>query len=143
MTDMEAGYTKLLILGQDQTETSVRACRAITALSTITMVQQDQLAAMRERLVQAEERMDVMREMILALEHTWENPIMVDNESDDEMVVSDRVELEMEENEVVVPIPPPGRLVPIEDMIQVLPDELVGTQVAFELANEDCSPPYK
>ena len=39
------GLTTLtLTLGQEQTETSVRACRAIMALSTIMMAQQDQLA---------------------------------------------------------------------------------------------------
>ena len=32
-------------------------------------------------MVQAEERMDAMREMILALEHTRENPIVVDEET--------------------------------------------------------------
>ena len=46
-------------------------------------------------------------------------------------------ELEVKENEVAIPVPVPGRLVPIEDEIQVLPDELVGTQIAFELADED------
>ena len=82
-----------------------------------------------------------MREMILVLEHTQANPIMVDNET----VVSDgsREELELEENEVAVPIPVPGRLVPIEDEIQVLPDELVGTQIAFKLADEDRPPSYE
>ena len=68
------------------------------ALSTIMMAQQDQLTAMRERMVQAEECLDAMREMILALEHTQENPIVVD---DEEMVVSNGVEgeeLEVEEN---------------------------------------------
>ena len=45
MMDMEAGYTELLALGQEQTETSVRVCRAIAALSTITTAQQDQLVA--------------------------------------------------------------------------------------------------
>ena len=88
------------------------------ALSTITTAQQDQLAALGERAVQAEESLDAMREMILALEHTWDNPIVVDKESDGETVVSNRVELEVEENEVAVPIPPPGRLVPIEDVCQ-------------------------
>ena len=85
--------------------------------------------------------MDAMREMILALEHTQANPIMVDNET----VVSDgsREELELEENEVAVPIPVPGCLVPIEDEIQVLPDELVGTQIAFKLADEDRPPSYE
>ena len=78
-----------------------------------------------------------MREMILALEHMQENPIVVD---DEEMVVSNGIEgeeLEVEENEVAVPIPPPGQLVTIKDVVQVLPDELVGTQIAFELADED------
>ena len=85
--------------------------------------------------------MDTMREMILALEHMQENPIVVDNE----MAVSDgsREELEVEENEVAIPVPVPGRLVPIEDEVQVLPDELVGTQIVFELANEDCPPSYE
>ena len=89
-----------------------------------------------------DERMDAMREMILALEHTQANPIVVDKE---EMAVSEGSgeELEVEENEVAIPIPVPGRLVPIKDEIQVLPDKLVGTQIAFELANEDCPPLYK
>ena len=86
--------------------------------------------------------MDVMREMILALEHMQENPIVVDEE---ETAVSDRLgeELEVEENEVAIPIPVPGRLVPIKDEVQVLPDELVGTQIAFKLADEDCPPSYE
>ena len=83
-----------------------------------------------------------MREMILALEHMQANPIMVDEE---ETVVSDGLgeELEVKENEVAIPIPIPGRLVPIEDAIQVLPNELVGTQIAFKLANEDHPPSYE
>ena len=52
-------------------------------------------------------------------------------------------ELEIKENEVAVPILVPGRLVPIEDEVQVLPDELVGTQITFELADKDCPPSYK
>ena len=91
-------------------------------------------------MVRAEERLDAMREMILALEHTQANPIVVD---DEETAVSDGEELEVEENEVAVPIPAPGRLVPIKDAVQVLPDELVGTQVAFELADEDRPPLYE
>ena len=79
-----------------------------------------------------------MREIILVLEHMQENPIIVGEESDGEMVVSDGVELKVEENEVVILIPPPGCLVPIEDMVQELPDELVGTQITFDLADEDC-----
>ena len=88
--------------------------------------------------------MDAMWEMILGLEHTAANPIVVDEE---ETVVeagsSSGEELEIEENEVAVPIPMPGRLVPIEEEVQVLPDELVGTQVAFELAEEDRPPSYE
>ena len=68
--DMEEGYQALLALGRDQVTTRVRACAAITALTAITTDQQ-------ARLVRAEERMDAMREMILVLEHTWDNPIMV------------------------------------------------------------------
>ena len=52
-------------------------------------------------------------------------------------------ELETEENEVVVPIPVPGRLVPIEEVIQELPEDLVGTQIALELAEEDRPPSYE
>ena len=120
--------------------TSVRACRAIAALSTIMTAQQEQVTLLRVRVVQAEERLDAMQEMILALEHSQENPIVVD---DEETAVSDGEELEIKENEVAVPIPAPGRLVPIEDAMQVLPDELVGTQIAFKLADEDCPLSYE
>ena len=80
--------------------------------------------------------------MILALEHTQENPIVVDEE---ETAVSNSSgeELEVEENEVAIPIPAPGRLIPIEDEVQVLPDELVDTQIAFEMANKDCPPSHE
>ena len=86
--------------------------------------------------------MDAMREMILALEHTQANPIIMEEE---ETAVSDGSgeELEVEENEVAVPILAPGRLVPIKDEVQVLPNELVGTQIAFELADEDHPPSYE
>ena len=87
--------------------------------------------------------MDAMREMLLALEYTQENPIVVDGEDEDKTAVSDGVELKVKENEVAVPIPPPGCLVPIEDVGQVLLDELVGTQIAFDLANEDHPLRYK
>ena len=120
--------------------TSVRACRAIAALSTITTAQQEQVTALRARVAQVEERMDAMWEMILVLEHTQENPIVVDNE---ETMVSEGEELEVEENEVAIPIPAPGRLVPIEDVVQVLPNKLVGTQITFELADEDRPPSYE
>ena len=43
----------------------------------------------------------------------------------------------------IVMILTPGRLVPIEDVVQVLPDKLVGTQIAFKLADEDCPLSYK
>ena len=52
-------------------------------------------------------------------------------------------ELEIEENEVAIPIPVPGQLVPIEEEVQELPDKLVGTQITFELAEEDCPPSYE
>ena len=72
------------------------------------------------------------------------NPILVeDEESDGETAVSDRVKLKVEENKVAIPIPPPGQLVPIEDVVQELPDELVGTQIAFDLADEDHPPSYE
>ena len=87
--------------------------------------------------------MDAMREMLLALKHMQENPIKVEEESEGKMVVSDGVELEVEEDKVAIPIPPPGRLIPIEDVVQVLPNELMGTQFAFDLANEDHPPSYE
>ena len=87
--------------------------------------------------------MDAMREMILALEHMQANPFVVEDKSNGEMVVSNGVELEVEENEVAIPIPPPGQLVPIKDVVQELLDELVGTQIAFDLADEDHPPSYK
>ena len=135
VSDLEVGYLELLALGWEQVETSTHAARGMGQLATAILAQQGKIQVM-------EERMDAMREMILALEHTQENPIMVDKE---EMAVSSRLEeeLEVEENEVVIPIPVPGRLVPIEDEVQVLPDELVGTQIVFELANEDHPPLYE
>ena len=60
--------------------------------------------------------MDAMREMILALEHTQVNPLVVDEE---ETAVSkgSGEELEVKENEVAIPVPIPGRLVPIKDEV--------------------------
>ena len=100
------------------------------------------MLAQQAKIWSMEERMDVMREMILALEHTQENPIVMDEE---EMAVGNgsQEELEIKENEVAIPIPVPGRLIPIKDKVQVLPDELVGTQIAFKLADKDCPPLYK
>ena len=39
----------------------------------------------------------MLRERVLALEHTCNNPIVVDNNSNEETAVSDGVELETEE----------------------------------------------
>ena len=137
VADQERSLQALLELGREQTEASTQAARGLGQLATCVLAQQNKIRSM-------EERMDAMREMILGLEHTAANPIVVDEE---ETVVeagsSSGEELEIEENEVAVPIPVPGRLVPIEEEIQVLPDELVGTQVAFELAEEDRPPSYK
>ena len=135
--NMERSLNALLELGREQTEASTRVAQGLGQLATWVLAQQNKIRAM-------EERMDVMREMILGLEHTAANPIMVDK---DETVVeagsSSGEELEVEENEVVVPIPVPGWLVPIEEEVQELPDELVGTQIAFELAEEDCPLTYE
>ena len=100
-------------------------------------------SAQQVKINGVEETIGLLRERILTLEHTRDNPIVVDDENDKEMVVSDGVKLETEENKVVIPIPPPGRLVPTEDMEQVLPDELVRTQIVFNLAEEDCPPSYQ
>ena len=132
VTELEGGYTQLLALGQEQVATSTRAAHRLGQLAMAVLAQQAKIRSM-------EERMDVMQEMILALEHTQENPIVVDKE---QTVVSEGLaeELEVEENAVAIPIPPVGRLVPIEDAVQVLLDDLVGTQITFELADEDRPP---
>ena len=135
--DLERSVNALLELGREQMDASTRAARGLGQLATCVLAQQNKIQAM-------EERMDAMREMILGLEHTAANPIVVDEE---ETVVeggsSSGEELEIEENEVAIPIPVPGRLVPIEEVVQVLPDELVSTQIAFELADEDHPPSYE
>ena len=135
--DMEVGYTKLLALGQEQVEMSAQSCWALANLATLAVAQQ-------QKIWEAEERIDAMRKMILVLEHMQENPLVVNkDESEGETVVSDSVELEVEENEVAILIPPPGQLVPIEDTVQELLDKLLGTQIAFDLANEDRPPLYE
>ena len=135
--DMEHSLNALLELGQEQTEASTRAAQGLGQLATCILAQQNKIRAM-------EERMDAMREMILGLEHMAVNPIVVDEEDTVvEAGSSSGEELEIEENEVAIPIPVRGRLVPIEEVVQVLPDELVGTQVAFELAEEDRPPSYE
>ena len=135
VANLEARYTKLLALGREQVETSSRAAQGLGQLATAVLAQQAKIQSQDERL-------DAMREMILALEHMQANPIVVDEE---EMVVSNGSgeELEIEENEVAIPVPVPGQLIPIEDKVQVLPDELVGTQIVFELADEDHPPSYE
>ena len=136
MADVECGLNGLLELGQEQTETSTRTAQGLGQLATCVLAQQNKIRAM-------EEQMDVMREMILVLEHMAANPIVV-NEEEMAVVESESgEELEIEENKVAVPIPVPGRLIPIEEVVQELPDELVGTQIAFELAEEDYPPSYE
>ena len=119
--DMERSLNVLLELGWEQTEASTRAAHGLGQLAMCVLAQQNKIRAM-------EECMDAMREMILGLEHTAVNPIVVD---EDETVVeagsSLGEELEIEENEVAMPIPVPGQLVPIEEEVQELPDKLVGT----------------
>ena len=135
--DMERSLNALLELGREQTEASTRAACGLGQLATCVLTQQNKIRVM-------EERMDAMREIILGLEHTATNPIMVDEE---ETVVevgsSSGEELEIEENEVAIPIPVSGQLMPIEEEVQELPDELVGTQIAFKLAEEDRPPTYE
>ena len=136
MVDVERSLNSLLKLGREQTEMSTRTARGLGQLATCVLAQQNKIRAM-------EEHMDAMREMILALEHTVANPIVVDEE---DMVVEgseSSKELEIEKNEVAVPIPVLGRLIPIEEAVQELPDELVRTQIAFELAEEDHPPSYE
>ena len=135
--DMERSLNALLELGRKQMEASTRAAHGLGQLATCMLAQQNKIWSM-------EEHMDVMREMILGLEHMAVNPIVVDEEETIvEVESSSGKELEIEENEVAIPVPIPGRLVPIEEEIQVLPDELVSTQVAFELAEEDRPPSYE
>ena len=73
VTDTEAGYNELLALGREQVEMTTRSARALGQLATGVLAQQGKIRVM-------EERIDAMREMILALEHMQENPIMVDEE---------------------------------------------------------------
>ena len=102
LADTECSLTALLELGQEQMEASTRATRGLGQLATCVLAQQNKIRSM-------EEHMDTMREMILGLEHTAANPIVIDEE---EMVVevgsSSGKELEIKENEVAVPIPVPG-----------------------------------
>ena len=135
--DMERSLNALLELGQEQTEASTWVARGLGQLATCMLAQQNKIRAM-------EECMDAMREMILGLEHSAANPIVVDEEETAVAEGSDSgEELEIKEIEVAVPIPVPGQLVPIKEVVQELPNELVGTQIAFKLAEEDHPPEYK
>ena len=136
MADVEQGLNGLLELGREQMETSTRMARGLGQLATCVLAQQNKIRAMEECMV-------AMREIILALEHTAANPIVVDEE---ETIVEDSEsgeELEVEENKVAVPVPVLGRLIPIKEVVQELPDELVRTQIAFELVEEDHPPSYE
>ena len=63
VADLEAGYTELLALGQEQVETSSWVARGLGQLAMVVLAQQAKIRSM-------DKRMDAMREMILALEHT-------------------------------------------------------------------------
>ena len=117
-------------------ETSTRTAWGLDQLATCVLAQQNKIRVM-------EEHMDAMREMILALEHSVANPIVVDEEETAVVENESGEELEIEENEVAVPIPVLGRLIPIEEVVQELPDELVGAQITFELADKDHPPSYE
>ena len=120
----------LLELGREQMEASTQAAQGLGQLATCVLAQQNKIRAM-------EERMDTMQEMILGLEHSAANPIVVDKEETAMAEDRSEEEIEIEENKVAVPIPVLGRLVPIKEAVQELPNKLVGTQIAFELAKED------
>ena len=72
VADLEARYTELLALGWEQVETSTRAAQGLGQLATAVLAQQAKIQSQDKRL-------DAMREMILVLEHTQANPIMVDD----------------------------------------------------------------
>ena len=97
VVDLEAGYMELLALGWEQVEMSSWAAQGLGQLATAVLAQQHKIRVMDKRI-------DTMREIILALEHTQANPIVVDEK---EMAVSDGLgeELEVEENEVAIPVP--------------------------------------
>ena len=63
VNDLEAGYTELLALGWEQVETSTCVAHGLGQLAMAVLAQQAKIWSM-------DKRMDTMREMILALEHT-------------------------------------------------------------------------
>ena len=99
MEDVERGLHGLLTLGQEQTETSTWSAQGLGQLATCVLAQQAKIRSM-------EEHMDAMREMILGLEHTAANPIVVNNKTAVEESESGE-ELEIEENKVAVRDSPP------------------------------------
>ena len=101
VADLERGLDGLLALGREQVKVSTRLARGLGQLATCVLAQQAKIRPM-------EEQMDVMREMILTLEHMQENPIVVDEEETAVEGSESGEELEIEENEVAVPIPVPG-----------------------------------
>ena len=58
VTNMEAGYTELLALGWEQVEMSAQSCWALANLAAIAVAQQ-------QKICEAEERMDAMREIVI------------------------------------------------------------------------------
>ena len=109
VTDLESGYLELLALGREQVETSTQAVQGLGQMAMAVLAQQAKIRSM-------EEQMDTMREMILVLEHMAANPIVV-NEEETTVTEGSGEELEIEENEVAIPIPPAGGLIPVEDAV--------------------------
>ena len=91
-----------LVTGQAQ------IVRILTRMSVV-------MDTVMERINRHWERIGWAEEQILVLEHGWDNPIMVDDDSNEETVVSNGESVEIEENKVAIPIPPPGHLVLIKD----------------------------
>ena len=69
MVDVEQGLDGLLSLGWEQTEMSTWSAQGLGQLATVVLAQQAKIRSM-------EERMDMMQEMILGLEHSAANPIV-------------------------------------------------------------------
>ena len=94
--DIEGGLDGLLALGRKQVETSTWVARRLGQLVLCILAQQNKIRVM-------EEHMDAMREMILALEHSAVNPIVVDEEKMAVEGDKSTEELEIKENEVAIP----------------------------------------
>ena len=50
VTNMEAGYTKLLALDQEQVTMSSWSCRALASLATVAVAQQQKICELEERM---------------------------------------------------------------------------------------------